>query len=442
MHIQNLRVKQFRNIQSLSLDLNNQINYFYSPNGTGKTNILECLQCLSMGKSLRASREADVAPHIDIEGVDATTNLLNDNQRSKFTTTFLSCDYVQDVIKSNQYSLQIHKYGKKVISKKKQILINKNKVTATNYLGHLPSIWFSPENIRIINSSPASKRKYLDIILVQLSKEYASKLKDFNRILKIKNKILKHDIVDKQNLEIWNTQFVKLCSYITYYRSKFILDLNKIFDKKCFNERYAYTITLEMKHKIDINKSILTTKKDDVLIQLNQFYSDLLSNLNQKEIIFHRTLFGSQNESWQLYLMHKGNVLQPLENKKKEISSKKNITKPVLDGQYHEFINASNFASRGEQRMALLYLQFALIEIFKQEINSIPILLLDDIFSELDRQNIDILLDFINKNNVQTFISGIEKKDFLVNVGYYNVQEILKDNKNEHSGDIQQTRFP
>lgn len=351
MFLKDLKIRNFRNIPKLDLNFDDKILYIYSPNGTGKTNILEAIQCLSIGKSLRAGTEKNIFD-------------FNKNRQKVLLTANIE-DEDEIVYQSNYLLLGEPKF-------KKELYINKNKLSINNFIGRSPSIWFSPESIKIISSSPLSKRAYFDTILIQLFPEYYHHLKSYNRSLKQRNKLLQSDFIDRELMKVWTEQLILHGSNIIKQRQSFYEMINTEFETLEAIKRYAFKI--EPKPNVAL---------DPVFNEDAEFkFKSELQNSYKRDLEFRSTSVGPHKDSWEIL---------------------------IKIGKNKDFISAEDFASRGQQRMSLMLLQIALINIFIRYKNLSPIMLLDDIFSELDYENETILLDFLKEYNIQTFITGVHK---------------------------------
>jgi DNA replication and repair protein RecF len=350
MHIQNFKLNNFKNIKKVNFEFENDIYYFFSPNGTGKTNLLEAMQILSLGKSNRTSGIADLF-----------------NFQSKENTLRIQGIIIDDEIKiDHEVIIDRLKPRSKILFK------NKNKLTPHNYIGNFLSIWFSPENIKIINSSPKNKRKYFDDIISQLFPEYSYNLRSYNRILKQRNNLLQSAEIDKVQIKAWTQNLIDYGSKIIAQREKFFKYINDEFKKLEDFPRYEFYIDFQPNIKIS------RIFDEDIEYTFRKNLQDSYS----KDISLESTFRGPHKDNWELLI---------------KIKPQK------------EFISCSKFASRGQQRMALIVLQMVLIRLFEELKDNTPILLLDDIFSELDNENEKILIDFIISKKIQTFITGVEK---------------------------------
>lgn len=350
MFLKNIKIRNFRNLEKIDLEFETGISYFYSPNGSGKTNLLEAIQCITVGKSFRSKSESDIFS-------------LNESKTVLISGNFQDEDEIQY---QNNYILE------KEPKKRKELQINKNKVNINYFIGRSPSIWFSPESIKIINSSPLNKRKYFDDILIQLYPEYYHNLRNYNRALKQRNRVLQNQNLDKSSIKVWTEELIEFGGKIIKQRQYFFEKLNEEFSNLKNIERYEFKILPQP-----------SVKLDNVFNESAEFkFLNELQKCYYKDLNFQTTTIGPHKDSWEMLIKIKPNK---------------------------EFIAADRFASRGQQRMSLIFLQIVLINLFIKSKNIFPIMLLDDIFSELDTENEKILLDFLNQNKIQTFITGVER---------------------------------
>ena len=351
MYLHSLKVSNIKNIQNFEYNFDKNIAYFYSPNGTGKTNLLEAIQVLTIGKSLRSISEKDLIPFDKtVKSIDVKGEFIDEDEIS-FTANYTLLQYPKS---------------------SKVLKINGNKITGNEYIGRMPSIWFGPESIKIITSSPLNKRKFFDDILIQLFPVYHDNLRKYKRALKQRNKTLQNENPDKIQIGVWTEQIIRYGAEIIKTRRNFFNKINNRLANIKSIERYNFSI------------------KFNPSIKLNEIFDEdaeykfrfELQNTYQRDLITQTTSVGPHKDDWEMMI---------------------NIH-PQKD-----WLSAERFASRGQQRMSLIILLTALINIFEEERNIRPIMLLDDIFSELDSKNEEILLKFIEENKIQTFITGVHK---------------------------------
>lgn len=235
-----------------------------------------------------------------------------------------------------------------------------------NYIGKMKVILFSPDDLNIIKGMPILRREYLDTQIEQFSligNKYYTILNEFNSILKKRNLILKNAMneynIDKIYLEVLTKLLINKIVYIYRIRKKYVDKLNELISDIYYNLTGYKNLFLVYKTDVEIND-----KTEENLI--------LMFNNNQKkELIIGSTLIGPQKDELEFYLDNK-------EMKK--------------------------FCSQGQQRMAVIALKIASMNILRQYDNVTPILLLDDVFSELDFEKRSKLFKYIY-DNVQTFIT-------------------------------------
>lgn len=349
MIIKKLQLKHFRNYDDLSIDFNKKINIFIGDNAQGKTNILESIYTLAITKSHRT--------HLD-------TNLIqNDSKYGK----------IKGVIKKeidevdSDLEILINAKGKKVSVNKKQI----KKIS--DYISYFNVIIFHPDDLDILKGSPSERRKFLNIEIGQLDNRYIAALNNYNAILKNRNSYLKRittDCYDKNYLDILNDQLAENAVKLYIYRNQFIKDINDSIKK--VNSKIKGFNNIELKYDTSIlNEDPINIKQN----LLKKYQKDLY-----KEIIMSQTMTGPHRDDFIFFANNK---------------------------------NIKEFGSQGQQRMAVLCLKLAEIELFKNKKGEYPVLLLDDIFSELDSKKRHNIIKYINKRMqimiTTTDISDIEK---------------------------------
>ncbi len=234
-------------------------------------------------------------------------------------------------------------------------------------LGLLNIIIFSPEDMTIIKNGPAERRRFMDMELCQLSKLYYSNLSTYNKVLNQRNNLLRqiyYDKTKKDMLSVWNLQLVKYGAAVIAERERFIGEMNEIVCK--------------------IHKN-LTNKNEELRLVLKKNVSEeedfFLEELRQREesdIRYQSTQCGPHRDDIEFYVNE---------------------------------MNVRKYGSQGQQRTVALSLKLAEIELVKKKVMEHPILLLDDVMSELDEGRREALLDSIRE--VQTIITCTGYDDFV-----------------------------
>lgn len=245
---------------------------------------------------------------------------------------------------------------------KKSIKVNNlNILKLTEFVGILSIVYFSPDELKLIKEVPEDRRNFLDISISQFDRTYLYNLLKYNKILKQRNSILKSDNSDQtkiEELKLFTPQLIECAEKIIEKRLNFIEKLKK------------YAINL---HKFITDGEILDISysytKDDKLTIKEQL-SQEFEKITTKEIELGYTCIGP----------HRDDIIFKINDK---------------DCKY--------FSSQGQQRTVALVVKLSLMEVIKQEIGEYPILLLDDVLSELDQTRQDKLIELVSK--YQTLIS-------------------------------------
>jgi DNA replication and repair protein RecF len=366
MYISSLNIKNFRNYESLFLELNKNINIIIGNNGQGKTNLLESIYVLGLTKSHRS--------FID-------NNLIKQNEKI--------CKISGNLIKNNINSkLEIIIENKKKLLKIDNNLINKN----NDYISNMNIIIFYPEDLDLIKGAPSTRRRFLNLELSQLNSNYLVILNEYNKLLKMRNDYLKNNYLDTNYLNILTDYLIEKAIIIYKIRKKFVEKLNLNIEKIYYDITKLNNYTIKYKTSINLDD----TSYDNLKIKLKEKFNDVY----EREKILKTTLIGPHRDDLEFYLGD---------------------------------LNLKNYGSQGQQRIAIISLKLGEIEIFKKEKEENPILLLDDVFSELDEKKKNNLLKYL-KNDIQviittTDINNIDKKIIknskILEIENGNVKEII-----------------
>lgn len=250
----------------------------------------------------------------------------------------------------NNLSILVNNYGKYLKIGNKEIK------KSSDYLGYLKVILFSPDNIRLLKEGPSIRRRFLNIEISQLSKRYILILNQFNDLLKQRNEYLKNirnSLMDKDYMLILNQKFAELAYQIYNFRNDFIVEINKR-----IKDIYKSIINID---NIEI-KYITDVKLNDKEIMINEI-KDRLDKNYDKEILYGNTLIGPQRDDFCI----------------------------LLNGN-----DISSYGSQGQMRIAILSVKLSEIDIIFNKFGEYPVILLDDIFSELDVDKRNKLIKYLN----------------------------------------------
>ena len=340
MYIESVQLKNFRNYDSLELDLAQGTNIFYGNNAQGKTNILEALYLCGTTKSHKGSRDKDMIQF----GKDES--------------------HIRMMVKRDELSYRIDMHLKK--NKAKGVAINGLPIRkASELFGILNIVFFSPEDLNIIKNGPGERRRFLDLELCQLDKIYLTDLASYNHIVNQRNKLLKDLSVQpslKDTLDIWDIQMAEYGRKIIDKRSEFIKELNETVRKIHGN------LTGELEELNVIYEPDCTAEKLESTICANR----------ERDMRMRLTSEGPHRDD--MCVMANG-------------------------------VDIRKYGSQGQQRTAALSLKLSEIYIVKRKIKDTPVLLLDDVLSELDSSRQNYLLDSIS--DIQTLITCTGLDDFI-----------------------------
>lgn len=342
MVIETLELSNFRNYDTLFIELDSGINIFYGDNAQGKTNILESIYLCGTTKSHRGSKDKEMIQFQKEES------------------------HIRMSVVKKEIPCRIDMHLKQ--NKAKGIAINGVPIKkASELFGMVNMVFFSPEDLNIIKDGPSERRKFIDIELCQLNKVYLSELSSYQHVLNQRNKLLKDISFSpdlRSTLDVWDEQLIHYGERIIFEREQFIEELNHII--------------------LDIHKN-LTGEKEI----LNISYEPNVSSENFAALL--------------------------KENREKDLKFKLTSTGPHRDDMCVTVngIDIRKYGSQGQQRTAALSLKLSEIYLVKKRIKDTPVLLLDDVLSELDSSRQNYLLKSIH--DIQTLITCTGLDDFVNN---------------------------
>ncbi|MBO5138765.1 MAG: DNA replication/repair protein RecF [Bacilli bacterium] len=347
MYLKKLNLINFRNYKRVDLSLGSKINVFVGDNAQGKTNILESILVLALTKSFRGSLDSELI-------------------RFGAVKSKIKCKVMNEgLLKNLEVSIENGKKGFKVN--------NTNIYKISDYISNLSVICFSPDDLNIVKDAPSVRRNILNIQISQLSRNYLNTYNEYNKLLKTRNEYLKllltSSIADKKYLDIITDKLIEKALII-------------------YNERKLY---------IDaINENI------------NGIYNDITGDDGLRVCYYPNVDFSSYDVS---YMKEKLNDIYQ-KNYRKELNAGMTLYGPHRD-DFSFYLNDNNlklFGSQGQQRVAIISFKLSEISIFENRHGTKPVLLFDDIFSELDIKKRNRLMKFIS-NDIQAIITTTDLKN-------------------------------
>ena len=342
MQLNKLELRNYRNYQELVLEFPNRLNIFLGENAQGKTNLLESIYVLALTRSHRTSSEQEL-----IGWEDDFSQIKGRIQRG---TSELELELL--LTKKGRKSKVNHIEQKKLSS----------------YIGQLNVILFAPEDLSLVKGSPQMRRRFIDMELGQINPVYLYDLAQYQKTLKQRNLYLKQLSEKKQTdeiyLDILTEQLVDFGSKVLANRLRFVKKLeywSNDLHGKITNQKEALAIEYD---------ASLPLESEDVEKIRYVFLNELQKN-RKREIFKGNTFLGPHRDD----LIFKVNQQ-----------------------------NVHTYGSQGQQRTTALSVKLAEIDLMKEETGEYPILLLDDVMSELDDNRQIHLLETI-ENKVQTFLT-------------------------------------
>lgn len=329
MKIISLELKNFRNYHEATVNFDGGLNVLHGHNASGKTNMLESIYLCSIFHSPRTTRDKEMI-------------LIGENKAQIKIN-------IEKKFRKHTISLQIDEQGKKKVAVD-GIPVNR----AGELLGILGVVFFSPDELKLVKESPQERRRFLDVGISQQQKAYFLALQRYNKTLKQKNNLLKeykfNPNIDDM-LDVWDMGLAKEGAIIIQKRKEYIATLNSCagkFHNALSGEKEILTLSYESCAKLDC---------EDNEIEKYLYEAILASRDKDKELGFCT------------------------------VGPNRDDIKIEINGK-----DSRKYASQGQQRTIALAMKLGEVVIYKNEIGEPPVLLLDDVLSELDQNRQTILL--------------------------------------------------
>ena len=351
MRLETLQLRDFRNYETLSLDFAPGVNLIVGDNAQGKTNLLEAISYFGSGRSFRAQKTGEMIQFgADFADLEASVFSQDRQQSLRF------------VLFSGSRPRQIYRNGAK-------------KKTAADIAGVLPSVLFCPEDLMVLKAGAAARRRLGDTALCDLRPNYEAALSQYNRILEQKNRILKDRFENPALLEIlpeYNTRLCQVGALLISYRARFFDSLGK--EAARFHHSFSGG-----SEDFLLNYRTVSTVSDPFapVATLTEQLQDHLQSHYRAELESSQCLTGPHKDDFDV----------------------------TLSG-----ISLKAYGSQGQTRTAAISLKLAQRELCKRETREEPLLLLDDVLSELDPGRQDFVLNQIESG--QVFITCCEPGRF------------------------------
>lgn len=364
MYVTHLALQQFRLYQRLDLDLPPGISLFYGPNASGKTTILEALFYLATTRSPRSSTDRELI----------AWSAAGDLGLPPFARLSASVLRPERLLLEVMIQRRVDEEGQPLSTSQKTIRINKTTRRALDLVGQLRVVMFAPQDLALVTGAPSERRRYLDVTLSQLDSRYVRALARYNQILLQRNGLLRTWREGRrpgrradEELLFWDNELATTGAYVLQERRRAVVELNELaaaaFSQITGEDHQplglAYQATVEGEGPEPFQEALRACRTD--------------------EMARGQTLIGP----------HRDDLLISVAGREVGI-----------------------YGSRGQQRSTTLALRLAEAELMRRRTSDTPVLLLDDLLSELDSRRRTLLLEAILRPGQQTLVTSTDLGDF------------------------------
>lgn len=359
MYIKKLTLKDYRSYKDRTFEFSENINILVGKNAQGKTNVLEAIFFMILGKSFKTSKEKEV--------------IAWENESS----------YIKGEFQKKYREVEIEMFFDK--NSKKTVKIDGISIKKIGELmSQVNGVFFSPDELKLIKESPEERRRFMNVVLSQTNKRYFYMLGRYEKVLANRNKLLKEckslDVL-KDTIDIWDRALAELAGKIYKERENFIKEITP-FAQKAHEYLSGGRENIRIEYKSSFNGE-----------DYEQKMIKLLGKNIEKDFKLGFTTVGTHRDEIDIYLND---------------------------------VEVKTYGSQGQQRTVALSLKLAELEFIKNKIGEYPLLLLDDVFSELDEERRKKLLKFASKT--QTIITCTEFNENINNLNgkIIKIEKIVK----------------
>ncbi len=345
MQITELKLQNFRNHVETTVDWAPHMNVIIGPNGAGKTNLIDAIHYLCMSRSFVSSSDMYVVNQ------EATFFMIKGHFEGNIRASFdVGCSYSR--------------------GKGKKIFVNESPLDRlSDLIGMVPVVVLSPRDKKLTSEGPSERRSFIDSFISQISPGYLQDLLDFRKARKQRNKLLQEFRGSREvliaYLEPWNVQLMEYGARIVAKRTKVLNNFQDYLAKE-------YEVISGMRHEPHLEYQTFCEPSEDVEV-VRERYETKLAEEEDHEIERELTLIGPHRDEIVFYL---------------------------------DDYELRKYGSQGQHRLFALALKLAQLLYFSDELDDLPIFLLDDVFGDLDAQRTEVLLNALIEHAGQTFVTA------------------------------------
>jgi DNA replication and repair protein RecF len=373
--VRRLELEHVRVYHDITIDLPRDGLRVVGRNGTGKTTLVEAIELLSTTRPRRGALDADLIAHESGEdlGVPPYARIVGEILRG-------------DVVARVGIFLQ---KGERRGATKKLLRVADRPRRASDVVGIVPTVSFAPDDLDLILGSPSGRRRFLDILLSQTDRRYLRTLSRYARILSQRNGLLKRHqseatvSVSSDEFAYWDEQLVALGAYIVATRARALKGIQES-AKHRFNELSPGTGELDIRYSASVQESdgwwngvVTAAESTEASQRVGVVFEHQIRRALSQDIARGATSIGP----------HRDDLVVTLDERPLE-----------------------RFGSRGQQRLAVVAMKLAEIDVATDAIGTRPVLLLDDVLSELDEQHRELLIAMLRAHRGQLIVTATERE--------------------------------
>ncbi len=341
MIIDSLQIEHFRNLRSVRIAPDPRFNLIVGENGQGKTNLIECVSMLATLRSFRSLRNRDLIERA-AEQAKIEAHVIRGEQRRDVSIT----------IRSNG----------------RRVALNNNPLRELGlFFGQVNTVVFSPEDVSVFRAGPAERRLFFDRIIFNLTPAYAQEMSDYEDALRQRNAILKNERVDRALLAAWNEPVARLAATIVQRRWALLQRIREPF-LASFGDIFDARLPVDIQYECSFAPATAFHDRQ----QLQQCMIDALAEAQSRDMARGYTTVGPHRDDFP----------------------------GIIEGEA-----LRTWGSQGQHRAFVLALKTTEITLLTQNLGFAPILLLDDVSSELDPLRNERLFQFLSGFDGQVFIT-------------------------------------
>ena len=376
MHLNQLILRNFRNYVDCEIDFPSRVNLITGGNAQGKTSLLEAIYFLSTAKSHRAYPNDELIRH---------------DESWFYLKGIIASNAENDAANPGEMTLEV---SNQLQGQRRFKLNGDIQPRLSQWMGQFKVVFFSPESLALVKGAPADRRRFIDLLICQIDAAYLKRLQDYQLVLKQRNELLKQirgKQANPEQLEAWDGLLVEHGLFIIQTRAR-ILEQLQVYAEKKHAELTGDGERLELKYQPSpqLDESLILDEQSslegacDRLEALGQF-EKALSASRRIDVLHGTTSVGPHRDNFGLVL-----ETQKLGQALRE--------------------DAKPYASQGQQRTIALTLKLSELELIRRATGKTPIVLLDDVVSELDDRRRAYLLNLLGRLNAQTFITSTQQE--------------------------------